>query len=68
MPVIDFISDITSIDKIYLVLIFKTLISFIVLDIIKKLILRFLKNINNNKKEYIIGQYIKYGVSITKLV
>ena len=56
MKIIKYISDITSIDKIYWILIIKTLIFFLILTIVKKIGVEILKKINDSKKEYLYIQ------------
>ena len=68
MNIINYISNITSIDSKYITLTFKTLLIFIVLDIIKKIIIRILKKIDNNKKEYSYTQSLKITINILKVI
>ena len=52
MNILNRLSELTSIDSKYWVLIFKTLVFWIVLDIIKRIIIRVFKRIKNGRKEY----------------
>lgn len=66
MKFLDFLSEATSINRTYLDLLFKTLIFWIILEIIKKIILRCIKNFNDNKKEYTTSQSVKIIISVCK--
>ena len=66
MKIIKYISDITSIDKIYWILIIKTLIFFLILTIVKKIGVEILKKINDSKKEYLYIQKYKLLINIIK--
>lgn len=52
MKTIEYISNLLSIDPKYIVLTITTIIIWLILDIIKKIIIKILKKIDNNKKEY----------------
>ena len=52
MDFINYVSDLTSINEKYLILICRTLISFFILSIIKKIGINVLKHIKDGKKEY----------------
>lgn len=65
---LNYLSDITSIDNIYWILIFKTLVFFFILDIIKRIVIHFLKRIENNKKEYNYTQRVKITISGCKFL
>ena len=67
MHILNYLSNLTSIDSKYWVLIFKTLIFWLILDLIKKVIIRFFKNLNNSKKEYLYTQKLKYEVLVVKI-
>ena len=67
MHILNYLSNLTSIDSKYWVLIFKTLIFWLILDLIKKVIIRFFKNLNNSKKEYLYTQKLKYAVLVVKI-
>ena len=51
MNILNKLSDLTSIDSKYWVLIFKTLVFFIIFDIVKRIIIRLFKRIKDSKKE-----------------
>ena len=68
MNIINYLSNLLSIDSKYIILIIKTIIIFITLDIIKKIIINILKNINNNKKEYTYTQKLKLTINMFKLI
>lgn len=68
MKTINYISNITSIDPKYLILIIKTLIFFLLLSLFKKIGIRVLKYIKDNKKEYIYIQRYKLLINISKLI
>ena len=67
MKIITYISEISSINIIYIKLIVKNLMIFIVLDIVKKLVIKILKKIKNSKKEYLIIKQFKVIVNILKI-
>lgn len=67
MNILNRLSELTSIDSKYWVLIFKTLVFWIVLDIIKRIIIRVFKRIKNGRKEYEYTQKLKLVISILKL-
>ena len=68
MNIINYLSNLLSIDSKYIILIIKTIIIFVTLDIIKKIIINILKNINNNKKEYTYTQKLKLTINMFKLI
>lgn len=68
MKLIEYISHLTSIDKIYCILIIKTLSFFLILTIIKKIGVKILKKIKDSKKEYLYIQKYKLLINITKLI
>lgn len=68
MKLIEYISHLTSIDKIYCILIIKTLSFFLILTIIKKVGVKILKKIKDSKKEYLYIQKYKLLINITKLI
>lgn len=68
MKTINYISELTSIESKYLVLIIKTFIFFSILFIIKKIGIRIIKHIKDTKKEYIYTQRYKLLMSITKFI
>ena len=67
MNILNRLSELTSIDSKYWVLIFKTLVFWIVLDVIKRIIIRVFKRIKNGRKEYEYTQKLKLVISILKL-
>ena len=68
MKTINYISEITSIDSKYIVLIIKTCLFFLILSIIKKIGIKVLKHIKDNKTEYIYTQRYKLLINIIKLI
>ena len=68
MKTINYISEITSIDNKYLILIIKTFIFLFILTIIKKLGIKILKRIKDNKKEYTYTQRYKLLINISKFI
>lgn len=68
MKTINYISQITSIDSKYLILIIKTIIFISILTLIKKIGIRILKKIKDNKKEYIYTQRYKLLINIFKII
>lgn len=66
MKIITYLSNITSIDENYWILITKTLIFFLFLTIIKKIGVSILKKINDSKKEYLYIQKYKLLINIIK--
>ena len=66
MKIITYLSNITSIDETYWILITKTLIFFLFLTIIKKIGVSILKKINDSKKEYLYIQKYKLLINIIK--
>lgn len=66
MYILNYLSNLTSIDSKYWILIFKTIIFWIILDIIKRIGIRCFKNLNNSKKEYLYTQKLKYVILILK--
>ena len=67
MNILNRLSELTSIDNKYWILIFKTLVFWIVLDITKRIIIRVFKRIKNGRKEYEYTQKLKLVISILKL-
>lgn len=68
MKTIEYISNLLSIDPKYIVLTITTIIIWLILDIIKKIIIRILKKIDNNKKEYEYTQKLKITINIIKII
>lgn len=67
MDILNRLSELTSIDSKYWILIFKTLVFWLVLDVIKRIIIRFFKKIENSRKEYLYTQKLRLVISILKL-
>lgn len=67
MYILNYLSNLTSIDSKYWILIFKTLIFWIILDLIKKICIRFFKNLKDSKKEYLYTQKLKYFILILQI-
>lgn len=65
---IDYLSEVTSIDEKYLILIFKTIIFFLFFEIVKKIGIYFLRKIKDSKKEYLYTHKLKIIISICKFV
>ena len=68
MNILNYVSDLTSIETEYLILIIKTILFWIILDLIKKLISKILRNIKDSKKEYVYNQKVKIVINICKFV
>ena len=68
MNILNKLSELTSIDSKYWILILKTLIFWIVLDIVKRIIISIVKRIKNSKKEYEYTQKLKLTTSIFKVI
>lgn len=66
MYILNYLSNITSIDSKYWILMFKTIIFWIILDIIKRIGIKCFKNLNNSKKEYLYTQKFKYIILVLK--
>ncbi len=67
MNILNYLSEITSIDSKYWILIFKTLIFFLIYDVFKRIIIMFFKRIKDSKKEYLYTQKLKAIIFILKL-
>ena len=67
MNILNKLSDLTSIDNKYWILIFKTLVFFIIFDLIKRILIRLFKRIKDSKKEYEYTQKLKLVISFMKL-
>ena len=68
MMILNYISDITSIDSKYWILIFKTLIFWITLYTIKKICIKIIvKKVGNQKKEYLYTQKIRYLILMSEI-
>ena len=68
MNIMNSLSELTSIDSKYWILIFKTLIFWIVLDIVKRIITRMFKRIKDSRKEYEYTQKLRFTISMFKLI
>lgn len=68
MNILNKLSELTSIDSKYWILILKTLIFWLILDIVKRIIIRVVKRIKNSKKEYEYTQKLKLTTSIFKII
>ena len=67
MNILNKLSELTSIDNKYWILIFKTLVFFIIFDLIKRILIRLFKKIKDSKKEYEYTQKLKLVISFMKL-
>lgn len=67
MNILNYLSDITSIESKYWILMLKTLIFWLFLDIIKKICIKILKKIRNSKKEYLYTQKLRLIIFMLKL-
>lgn len=68
MKTINYISEVTSIDTKYIILIIKTIIFFFLLTIIKKIGIKVIKQIKNSKIEYLYTQKYKLLINISKII
>lgn len=68
MKTIVYISNLTSINKEYIILILKSILFFLALYIIKKIGLRIIKHVNNSKNEYLYTQKFKVLITIINLI
>lgn len=66
MKIIDKISEFTSIDSKYWILAFKTLVFFLILDIVKKIIIENFKKLKDSKKEYSYTRKLKTIIFVIK--
>ena len=64
---IDYLSEITSIDSKYWILIFKTLVFWLIFDIAKRICIKVFKRIKDSKKEYLYTQKLKLIIVVLKL-
>lgn len=67
MNILNKLSELTSIDSKYWILIFKTLVFFIIFDVVKRIAIRLFKRIDDSKKEYEYTQKLKLFISFLKL-
>ena len=68
MKTIVYISNLTSINEEYIILILKSILFFLALYIIKKIGLRIIKHVNNSKNEYLYTQKFKVLITIINLI
>ena len=68
MKTINYISELTSIDSKYIILIIKTSIFFFSLSMIKKIGINIIKHIKDSKKEYTYNQRYKLLINIIKFI
>ncbi len=68
MNQLKYLSEVTSIDEIYLILIIKTIVFFLILTIIKKTGLKIIKHIKDMKKEYLYSQKYKLLINVLKII
>lgn len=67
MYILNYLSEITSIDSKYWILIFKTLVFWLIFDIAKKICIKVFKRIKDSKKEYLYTQKLKLIIVVLKL-
>ena len=67
MKTIDYISEITSIDSKYVILIIKTFVIFFTIYILKKIGIRILKKIKDTKKEW-INSFNNYFINFSNRI
>ena len=67
MYILNYLSEVTSVDSKYWILIFKTLIFWLIFDIVKRVLIKIFKKINDPKKEYLYTQKLKLIVVVLKL-
>ena len=67
MNILNYLSEVTSVDSKYWILIFKTLIFWLIFDIVKRVLIKIFKKINDPKKEYLYTQKLKLIVVVLKL-
>lgn len=68
MKTIVYISNLTSINEEYIILILKSILFFLTLYIIKKIGLRIIKHVNNSKSEYLYTQKFKVLITTINLI
>ena len=66
MKLINYISQTTSIEEKYIILMIKTLILFLILTVIKKIGFRIIKCVKDSKKEYLYTRKYKLFINIIK--
>ena len=67
MKILNYLSELTSIDSKYWILIFKTLMFWLFFDIVKRICIKIFKRMRNTKKEYLYTQKLKLIISVLKL-
>lgn len=67
MYILNYLSEITSIDSKYWILISKTLVFWLIFDIAKKICIKVFKRIKDSKKEYLYTQKLKLIIVVLKL-
>lgn len=67
MYILNYLSEVTSVDSKYWILIFKTLIFWLIFDVVKRVLIKIFKKINDPKKEYLYTQKLKLIVVVLKL-
>ena len=67
MKILKYISEISSINIIYIKLIIKTAIILLILNIFRKIGIQIMKKIKNSKKEYLIIKQYKVIITILKI-
>ena len=67
MYILNYLSEITSIDSKYLILIFKKFLFLLIFDITKRICIKVFKRINDSKKEYLYTQKLKLIIVVLKL-
>lgn len=68
MKPLNYISELTSIDTKYLILIMKTATFFIILSFVKKIGIKFLRRLDDSKKEYLYTKRYKLLINISKVI
>ena len=67
MYILNYLSEITSIDSKCWILIFKTLVFWFIFDIAKRICIKVFKRIKDSKKEYLYTQKLKLIIVVLKL-
>ena len=67
MYILNYLSEITSIDSKCWILIFKTLVFWLIFDIAKRICIKVFKRIKDSKKEYLYTQKLKLIIVVLKL-
>lgn len=68
MKIVNYVSNVLSIDSKYIVLLGKTILTLLILQIIKVIGCKLLKNIKNSKIEYEFTKVFKYIITIFKFL